>query len=67
MNPIVYLYLAIINFVMLLFAYSSYTKNHQRVKYLYALTISEILWVVLYVFPLKNLTSDYVNCIVKLI
>ncbi|KYC52924.1 MAG: hypothetical protein AMQ74_00563 [Candidatus Methanofastidiosum methylothiophilum] len=67
MNNIMYLYLAIVNFVLLLFAYLSYTKNHQQIKYLYALTISEILWVVLYVFPLKNLTSDYVNCIVKLI
>jgi len=67
MASIVYLYLAIANFVLLLIVYSSYVKNKNEIKYLYALGITEVLWVVLYIFPFKKLTSDFVNCIVKLI
>jgi len=67
MASIVYLYLAIANFVLLLIVYSSFVKNKNKIKYLYALGITEVLWIVLYIFPFKKLTSDFVDCIVKLI
>lgn len=67
MASILYLYLAIANLILILALYSSFAKNRAKIKYLYALAISEVLWIVLYIFPFKDLTSDYVNCIVKLI
>ena len=67
MASILYLYLAIANFVLLLIIYSSLVKNKHKVKYLYALGITEVLWVVLYIFPFKRFTSDFVDCIVKLL
>lgn len=67
MASIVYLYLAIANFVLLLIVYSSFVKNKNKLKFLYALGITEVLWVVLYLFPFKKLTSDFVDCMVKLI
>ncbi|KYC48599.1 MAG: hypothetical protein AMQ22_01863 [Candidatus Methanofastidiosum methylothiophilum] len=67
MASIVYLYLAIANFFLLLIVYSSLVKNKSKVKYLYALGITEVLWVVLYIFPFRRFTSDFVDCIVKLI
>ncbi|KYC46912.1 MAG: hypothetical protein APG11_01590 [Candidatus Methanofastidiosum methylothiophilum] len=67
MGPIVYLYLAIVNFILLLIVYSSVVKNKNKIKYLYGLGITEVLWIVLYIFPFRKLTSDFVDCIVKLI
>ncbi|HNR43966.1 MAG TPA: hypothetical protein PLI06_08540 [Methanofastidiosum sp.] len=67
MASIVYLYLAIANFVLLLIVYSSFVKNKNKLKFLYALGITEVLWVVLYLFPFRKLTSDFVDCMVKLI
>lgn len=67
MASIIYLYLAIANFFLLLIVYSSLVKNKNKVKYLYALGITEVLWVVLYIFPFRRFTSDLVDCIVKLI
>lgn len=67
MASIVYLYLAIFNFILLLIVYSSYVKNKNKLKFLYALGITEVLWVVLYIFPFRKLTSDFVDCMVKLI
>jgi len=67
MASILYLYLAIVNFVLLLIVYSSLVKNKNKLKFLYVLGITEVLWIVLYIFPFKKLTSDFVDCIVKLI
>lgn len=67
MASIVYLYLAIVNFILLLIVYSSFVKNKNKLKFLYALGITEVLWVVLYIFPFRKLTSDFVDCMVKLI
>jgi hypothetical protein len=67
MASIVYLYLAIFNFILLLIVYSSFVKNKNKLKFLYALGITEVLWVVLYIFPFRKLTSDFVDCMVKLI
>lgn len=67
MASILYLYLAIANFLLLLIVYSSFVKNKNKIKFLYALGITEVLWVVLYIFPFRKLTSDFVDCIVKLI
>jgi hypothetical protein len=67
MASIVYLYLAIANFILFLVVYSSLVKNKNKIKYLYALGITEVLWVVLYIFPFKKLTSDFVDSIVKLL
>mgnify|MGYP000993616352 CR=1 FL=1 len=67
MASILYLYLAIANFVLLLIVCSSLVKNKNKMKYLYTLGITEVLWVVLYIFPFRKLTSDFVDCIVKLL
>ncbi|NPV50594.1 MAG: hypothetical protein HPY60_05290 [Candidatus Methanofastidiosum sp.] len=67
MASIVYLYIAIANFVLLLIVYSSLVKNKNKIKYLYALGITEVLWVVLYIFPFRKFTSDFVDCIIKLL
>lgn len=67
MASIVYLYLAIINFVLILIAYSSLVKNNHKAKYLYALAISEVLWIALYIFPFRKITSNFANYILKLI
>ncbi|NYT04342.1 MAG: hypothetical protein GKC00_06520 [Candidatus Methanofastidiosa archaeon] len=67
MASIVYLYIAIANFVLLLIVYSSIVKNKNKIKYLYALGITEVLWVVLYIFPFRKFTSDFVDCIIKLL
>lgn len=67
MASIIYLYLIIANFVLLLIVYSFSVKNKSKIKYLYALGITEVLWVVLYIFPFGKFISNFVDCIIKLL